>query len=282
MDDEVEILADSVSEREIRITTFRLRYPRAAVHEDVMTHRDLSRNASSSRATPVKAMLARADWVPESFGRNKRGMGRDADLHEVGQQVARECWANAREACVLAVEMMAELGVAKEDANLLLRPFEWIDVVVTATRWRNFLAQRSSESTGQVRRQVKRVADGIRDLLLSESPTYLEPGLWHLPYVTRDELLEICTNPGLRLTAAAASAMRCARISIARLGEPGVRPTMAEDALSCEDKLVRAGHWSPLEHPCRAIARDAVVEDPNQNVDGWCQLRKLYQQEYVR
>jgi thymidylate synthase ThyX len=50
------IVADSVSPQDIRLTTFKLRYP-WFIHGELMTHRVFSRNASSNRAIPLKKML---------------------------------------------------------------------------------------------------------------------------------------------------------------------------------------------------------------------------------
>lgn len=291
MDYSVKILADSIGPHEVRLTTFELRYPRAAVHEDFLTHRDFSRNASSSRAMPVAKMIERADWCPEVFGKNKRGMGTDEVLDREEQICARIGWEEARSNAVASAEYLMALGVAKEDANLLLRPFEWIDVVVSATRWRNFLSQRSAEATGKVRRQMKRIADGMQDLLMSESPVYREPGRWHLPYVRPEEFgrsasLEVA---GFGRAIAHASAMRCARVSYAR--HDGKSTNWNDDAEDCQVKLVTPRHWSPLEHPAVCVDPDAPIGVAGltplkmfggSNFDpGWVQLRKHYAQECV-
>jgi len=70
------IVADSIAPNGKRITTFELEYPRF-IHSEFMTHRALSRNAASSRAIPVNAMLSRI-WeepaTPVHWGRNMSGM----------------------------------------------------------------------------------------------------------------------------------------------------------------------------------------------------------------
>ena len=53
----VKIIADSVAPSGKRLTTMLLRYPRF-IHAELMTHRTFSRNASSSRAIPVKKIIA--------------------------------------------------------------------------------------------------------------------------------------------------------------------------------------------------------------------------------
>ena len=55
------VVADSISAwSKRRLITVALRYPRF-IHSELMTHRVFSRNASSSRAIPVKTMLRSLD-----------------------------------------------------------------------------------------------------------------------------------------------------------------------------------------------------------------------------
>lgn len=50
------VVCDSISEQGIRLTTFEIEYP-CFIHSEVMTHRNLSKNSSSSRAIPITKML---------------------------------------------------------------------------------------------------------------------------------------------------------------------------------------------------------------------------------
>jgi len=54
---EAKIIEDSVGPGTRRLTTFQLTYPRF-IHAEFMTHRQFSRNASSSRAIPVEKQIA--------------------------------------------------------------------------------------------------------------------------------------------------------------------------------------------------------------------------------
>ena len=70
------IVADSISESGKRITTFELEYPRY-IHAELLTHRMLSKNCSSSRAIPIEKMLGYIEnnmALPVYLGRNKSGM----------------------------------------------------------------------------------------------------------------------------------------------------------------------------------------------------------------
>ena len=76
------VIADSVNPAGQRLTTVQVRYWRA-VHAELMTHRAFSRNASSSRAIPVRKMLAQV-WGdpagPLRWGANQSGMQAEQEL----------------------------------------------------------------------------------------------------------------------------------------------------------------------------------------------------------
>ena len=66
---EVKIIADSVSPEGVRLTTFQLRYWRP-IHPEMLTHRAFSRNARSSRATPIDVMVEQVlkePWGPKHW-----------------------------------------------------------------------------------------------------------------------------------------------------------------------------------------------------------------------
>ena len=70
------VICDSISPSGVRLTTLELQYHRF-VHSEMMTHRMLSRNASSSRAIPVEKMLkqvAENPAMPIHWGKNQAGM----------------------------------------------------------------------------------------------------------------------------------------------------------------------------------------------------------------
>ena len=64
------VVADSLSPDGARITSLQLRYHRF-IHAEFMTHRVFSRNAGSSRAIPIKRLIAdvlRDPAVPVHWG----------------------------------------------------------------------------------------------------------------------------------------------------------------------------------------------------------------------
>ena len=78
----VKVVADSTAAHGIRLTSLQLRYWRA-IHAEFMTHRVFTRNASSSRAIPVKKVLSQV-WNdpagPVHWGANQAGMQAKAEL----------------------------------------------------------------------------------------------------------------------------------------------------------------------------------------------------------
>lgn len=90
---EVSIVADSITSRSMRITTFKLRYWRP-IHSELMTHRDFSRSAGSSRARPVKAVaqgIIDSPWGPREFGANQAGM-QSAGEHTAMVDLPKQHW----------------------------------------------------------------------------------------------------------------------------------------------------------------------------------------------
>jgi hypothetical protein len=77
-------------------------------------------------------------------------------------------------------------------------------------------------------------------------------------------MIDIHRLPSSRVLARVASA-RCARVSY--LQHDGTRSW--EKDLELADKLIGPGHWSPFEHPARAMAKP----ERRANFVGWEQLR---------
>ena len=70
------VVCDSMSPDDSRLTTLELVFPRIVLAE-FNTHRVFSRNSASSRAIPIKKMLARVNedpYIPEAWTSNQKGM----------------------------------------------------------------------------------------------------------------------------------------------------------------------------------------------------------------
>lgn len=275
---EVKIVADSVGPNGARVTTFQLKYPRM-IHAEFLTHRMVSRNASSTRAIPTAKMI---EWIerdpamPVYWGKNQKGMVATEELSESKIERATEQWLLARDAAVNYVEELMELGVHKQIASRILEPWAHINVVATATSWDNFFALRCDKNAmPEIQSLAVKMARAYRDSI----PVEMEAGWWHLPYVTEEELAELCearadTYEPLHLEQVTLlllkySVARCARVSY--LTFDGKSPDPSGD-IYLHDTLVGNGHWSPLEH--QAEAQLSFAKHQSGNFVGWSQYRQ--------
>ncbi len=287
-----------------RLDTFSLRYPRM-VHADFMTHRVFSRNASSSRAIPVKSLVARdADiYIPE-FRKNKKGMQPGAHLEPARQLEAEAVWTRTAQACAEAALQLADLGVHKQWANRMLEWFGYIDVVVSATDWKNFFHLRHHEDAQD---EIMHLAEAIEFEQENAVVQTLRPGEWHTPWVDEaaearlrwaasngrldDQLAPVAfafEDPQLRYLTPmqrgeiAVSVARSCRVSYSK--HDGSTATVEEDV----DLFVRlAGeqpiHASPLEHQATPVAGvlKGELSRYQGNLKGFAQFRKLVPGEAI-
>lgn len=260
-----EIIEDSISEAGVRLTTMQLVYPRMA-HQEFLTHRVFSRNASSTRAIPVAkaADLALSEMVePIRYGKNQKGMqASEENLTGPELERAREIWRYMAEVCTAGAKELAELGLHKQWAG---RPLEWfsnIRVIVTSTDWLNWDELRYH---GDAMPEIFELAKLMQHVRNNSQPKLLKIGEWHLPYVSDKERAVYPVHILKKLSTA-----RCARVSY--LTHQGKEPSIDEDCQLYE-RLVgsRPLHASPTEHSATPFA------DPNErsgNFKGWFQHRK--------
>lgn len=253
------IIADSVSPAGIRLTTMEVRFHRFVLAE-FNTHRVFSRNSASSRAIPFEKQLARVmsdPAIPVSWPAEQKGMqGGD----ELDPEMPEAYWLDARDEAVMIAGQMHEVGVHKSVVSRLLEPFMWHTVIVTATEWDGFFAQRCSPLAQP---EIRVVAEMMQDAYHSHEPYRVWYDDWHLPYVDDDELEDWGVEKAKMVSAA-----RCARVSY--LTHDGRRDPGAD--LDLYDRLVTAQppHASPLEHVARP---DRVTPGSRGNFRGWAQLR---------
>jgi hypothetical protein len=115
---ETKVLADSVSDKGIRLTTVEATYPRI-IHSELMTHRVFSRNSASTRAIPLSNHLQNLltkPFVPEKFGINQPGMQAYNHLAGMKHDQAVEVWLAGRDRAltttlelILGREVMADV-----------------------------------------------------------------------------------------------------------------------------------------------------------------------------
>lgn len=270
-----------------RITTMMLRYPRF-IHAEELTHRviqtlpntvevvipdgvmydrDLSRNASSSRAIPIKRLIEdirRDPAMPIHWGKNQPGMQAHEECEEkvhlplqLGKHhvyMTREgAWLRAMDWAIAIAEGFDTAGYHKQIANRLLEPFAHINVVVTATEWSNFFALRRHPDAEP---HINMLANEMYNAIYFSEPQPLLAGEWHLPFTDRakDDAGYFMPAPcDLVPPAAMLSAARCARTSY--LTHEGKEPEASAD-FDLFDKLMGGDvkHASPTEH--QAVALD--------------------------
>lgn len=289
------ILASRGSNGAPPIYTLRLRYPRI-IHAEIMTHRAFSRNARSSRAVPVKTMLdevRNAPFVPWHWGKNQKGMQAGEECNELVRipdwedvdmggapktyiYKREEAWLQARDKAVDVAAAMMEAGYHKQIPNRLLEPFAWIDTLITATDWKNFLWLRDHKDAEPHLQDLARLVKHALDHVVIQE---LEEDDWHLPYITRTDYEYAMALRGNSFEEFAdflcrISAARCARISYA----PFDGDASYERELERYDSLVKSDrvHASPLEHAAM------VGEGLSGNfAKGWIQYRKTISGECV-
>jgi len=288
---ETKIITDSLAPSGVRLTTYVLTYPRF-IHAELMTHRVFSRNASSSRAIPVKKqiqMVIDNPAIPLAFTKNKAGMQGGEVLTGEQEQAAIAAWLEGRDRAVEAAQKLANLEVHKQYANRILEPWAHISVVLTATDFDNWFALRCHEAAQP---EIHQLADQMYDLYSANTPNELDAGEWHLPFVTEEDTANIiCNEFALKKLEnfdasifayqeellLKFSVARCARVSY--LNHDGTNPNYEKD-LELYNRLLGGVpiHASPAEHQAMAIG------DPNVrsgNFRGWIQYRQTLKNQNI-
>lgn len=271
------ILKDSLAPSGARLTTWELEYPRF-VHSELMTHREFSRSAASSRAIPIEKMIKQVvddPAMPKWWGKNQKGMQAREELSPDEALLAKAKWLDARDQAASNVWLLNKLGLHKQLANRLLEPWMFITVIVSATNFENWFHLRCHPDAQP---EIKWVADEMQRLYRAATPTELKDCEWHLPLIFEEDIEEVrrvfVNAEIVDEYLVKISTGRCARVSY--LTHDGKRD-LAED-VALHNRLVTSGHWSPFEHVAQA------VDNPNYrsgNFTGWSQYRKLFRDEHV-
>lgn len=263
------IVADSLAPSGARLTTWVLTYPRW-IHSEIMTHREFSRNAASSRAIPVAKMIKQViedPALPVHWGTNRSGMQAGAEVPDSLKRSVIEEWLLARDNAVASAQYLWDLQIHKQVTNRLLEPFMWMTSVVSSTDFANFFAQRDHPDAQPEFAHLAGIMHPIYD---ASTPKRLKAGEWHLPFYMADsdaawpvlDVVKACTG-------------RCARTSY--LTHDGRRDI--DQDFDLHDRLLNAypKHMSPFEH-C-AMASDQMVQSGN--FKGFVQYRKMVAGEYI-
>lgn len=256
-----------------------------------------SRNARSSRAVPVKTMLnevRNTPFVPWHWGKNQSGMQADEECNELVNlkpfmtnaafdpfdlpyDLSREnTWRYAAEHVVRIAEAFMNAGYHKQIPNRLLEPFSWIDTLITATQWDNFLWLRQHHAAEP---HLQDLANLVAMAIECADVQNLASGDWHLPYITEDDW-HAAPEKDAKEWLCKISAARCARISYKPFdGDASYRRELERADLLMNDERV---HASPFEHQAKPdIWNGDTFVQPHLhgNLTGWCQYRKLIPNE---
>ena len=299
---EVKIIKRSISEAGMPLVTAQFKYPRF-IHAEFMTHREFSRNASSSRAIPVHKMIEQVrndPAMPIHWGANQPGMQADNQLSPEDAKASEAVWRDAAHSASNYAEVLAGMGLHKQVANRVLEPYQWMHVIATTSNTSNFFGLRRHRDAQP---EIKLVADLWHEALEQTPAELIKLHDWHLPYIQEEDVdaARIHLQVG-RITRdmpskyeidnllVAMSAARCARVSY--LTHDGQKPSVVAD-LELYQRLVGAQplHASPTEHQATPdFMRDApgfvnieewANKEEHGNLIGWRQFRKMLPGEYI-
>lgn len=240
------IIADSVAPCGTRVTTIKGVYPRS-IHDEILTHRALSRSSASSRAIPTKKfiqMVIDDPFIPEHIGANQKGMQAAEELTGAEREEMIKNWLLTRDDVVARASRMLELGAHKQVINRVLQPWMWMTVILTGTEWDNWDGLRDHPAAEPHFQRFARLAKEARH---ASVPRVLKAGEWHLPFFDDEDRAAI-TDP---MEQVKISMGRTARVSY--LTHDG-RRDYSEDIRLHDDLVVKQPlHASPAEHVCQAM-----------------------------
>lgn len=284
------VLADSINRSNQRLLTVVATFARSALAE-VNTHRALSRSSASSRAIPVKRLLAsvKSDpFIPRRFSVDRPGMnaGEFIEPGVPGWDDALAWWLESRDRAVEQAERGMKMGLHKQDVNRVLEPYMVHTAIISSTEWENFFDQRlalDDDGNPLAYLPFYDVALAMKEAIAGSRPILRDPDrhsgtdLWHLPMsgLPQDEGL---TFEELRQVSVA----RCARVSYFSLD--GKRETSGlakapQDDMALFQRLLRpsnssAPHLSPFEHVAMSSPGGS-----HGNFEGWMQMRQMVERE---
>lgn len=283
------VIADSISVCSNRLTSIEGRLPKFILAQ-LNTHKSLSKNASSSRAIPIKQCIREASSketraIPSKFGKAHPGMlatewfeGDELELAQLRWEIA------ANRACNTAQSMLDE-GMDKQATNRVLDSYIHSNVLITGTddAWLNFFGLRLKDADPTMEEFALKCLNAYN----ASVPDLLTKKQWHLPYV---DLTGVdVEHPAIMADVIKISISRCARVSYKSFVDQ--KPsTLAED-LTRFELLLNSRHLSPFEHiatPDESVVFNFTtgrLESPLMhrwgNFVGWHQYRQMIQGQRV-
>lgn len=307
-----EIIADSISPKGHRLTTFILEYPRF-IHAEVMTHRVFSKNAASSRAIPIEKMIEQIQQnpaMPVWWGKNQSGMQAKEELDDTEKsfqvdgilglynttprRFCQDEWLRARNLAIESARAMSAAGLHKQIANRILEPWFNIRVILSGTEFGNFFALRAHPDAQP---EFQQLAYKMLECYNSSTPKQLKAGEWHIPFGDKIDMEKLFLLDEFDIAHAEfdpskedggseyqrllneikikIAVARCARVSY--FNYEG-KDDYEKDISTC-NKLFGSvpRHLSPAEHVAMALGYDEY--DIFGNLQGFRQYRKFFDDE---
>lgn len=254
---DVRVILASINPWGDKIATIVARYPRF-IHSELMTHKDPSRNASSSRAIPFKTMLklTRKDMAaPIFWGANQPGMQAHTELTGFAKWAAIFLWHLTGHIVLTMAWLMSFTKVHKQIINRMIEPWTYINVQITCTNW-SWLDLRMDPAAQP---EFQALARSIQEVLNGAAYQVLKEGEWHLPWVHHGEAMTLGVSRLKKISGA-----RSARLSYTPVGE--VKTNLNKD-LTLADGLLAQLHLSPFEHQA------TPKKGRHANFSGWLNQR---------
>lgn len=258
----VQIIKDSLNpDFNSRITTMILEYPRI-IHSELLTHRVLSKNSSSSRAIPIQKVIDMVNTnpaMPVSFGRNQPGMQAKEELQGEELDNAVELWYRAAQRAIEIAECMKGNGLHKQVVNRILEPYQFMKVCITSTNWNNWFELRNHSDADPT---IKELAEVMLEAMDLSDTDILYANDWHIPFVdfSRDEKhnqVFYSNNEIVSLETALMISCSCAAQTSYRLLN-----SSKDKAIEIYKKLIESkpAHASPWEH-CAKVIQNKFPKD---------------------
>jgi thymidylate synthase ThyX len=257
------VILDSVNRHNNRLTTMVVTMPKIILAE-FNTHRMFSRNTSSSRAMPTKKVrdsVVNNTFIPSSIGANCKGMQSNVDLNEDMRLRFLDNWMLAANTMASIHEVMEKIGAHKQVCNRILEPWMYCTVIVTATHWANFFAQRCHKDA-----DPSMMATAFKMLKAYVESTPVRRSA-HIPFI---ESIPSWMPGEDKIKVSVA---RCARVSYTKHDyEHDI-----DGDIELYDKLIANKHMSPCEHVAKEFINDVFIG----NFRGWVQHRKTIDGECI-
>lgn len=149
---------------------------------EFLTHRRISKNATSNRAMKMERNVEMGYYIPDTFYTQGEGMASSREPIN-DQERARIAWKTVWASSIGWFEQLTELGVSREQASRVLPAFKMMKGIATGTEdaWAKFLELRDNP-----------LADVAMQEFAAKVKLAIENAQWnihfqHIPYMTYDQ-----------------------------------------------------------------------------------------------